>query len=458
MGSAITVTEDITNNTGITGLIIKSDASGYGSLISESGTPPSTVESYISQGAWHQVACPTDAGNTSDFYDVSNDAWFLKHTESTDKWTYITNIDSTISMNQGFDYWVTTSKTLEFTGNLTKVDQYPVLAYSGGNSDQGWNLLGNPFTSALNWGNPNWGDNDIGTVYVWDGTVGTSGNYVSHNGDAGTLTDGTIPMGQGFFVKANSAGSFKIPKAARFHSNQPFYKSNNNTDPTQYVHLQLNANGHINTVVVGFPENGTDSFDYRGDADKLYSSSETPQLFAVENNKELCINANAPLTEGESKTVPLHLVQVIDGEYSLTISKLDQLEDVFITLEDVKTNMMQDLRELPVYSFTASSNDEAERFLLHFAWSPNGIDDNFEGATSNIQIYSYGKDIYIRSTYNAINQNGDVFIYDLMGREIIQKKVVGTELLKIPVNTTNNYLVVKVVNEGSTKTQKVYIK
>ena len=84
--------------------------------------------------------------------------------------------------------------------------------------------------------------------------------------------------------------------------------------------------------------------------------------------------------------------------------------------------------------------------------------EDMENVSSNINIYAYGKDVYIRSSENAINQSGEVAIYDLMGRKLVQQKIASTELVKIPVNITNAYLVVKVVKTGSTKTQKVYIK
>ena len=54
--------------------------------------------------------------------------------------------------------------------------------------------------------------------------------------------------------------------------------------------------------------------------------------------------------------------------------------------------------------------------------------------------------------------NPNVFVYDLMGRELVQKEIEGSELIKFPVNTSNNYVVVKVVKESSTEIQKVYIK
>ncbi|RLD40513.1 MAG: hypothetical protein DRI89_11845, partial [Bacteroidetes bacterium] len=145
------------------------------------------------------------------------------------------------------------------------------------------------------------------------------------------------------------------------------------------------------------------------------------------------------------------------GEQKL-IANFSYFTGANVTLEDLKTGDTQNLSENGTYSFTGSKDDSPERFLLHFAWSPDGIGDEFEDVSSNINIYAYDNKIYIRSSEEAINQSGKVYVYDLMGRELAQHTIEGTELIKFPVNITNNYVVVKVVKDGSTKTQKVYIK
>ncbi|MCF6341334.1 MAG: G8 domain-containing protein [Bacteroidales bacterium] len=454
-GAELTVAEDVINTVGNAGLIIQSDNTGSGSLIFASGTPAATVQCYVDAGAWHQVSSATDATNTSDFYETGNDSWLVNHTESTNAWTYIINTDSALSQNQGFDYWVTTARTVAFTGNLTATDQSPSLAYSGSASTQGWNLLGNPFSSAIDWDAGSWGTNISGTVYIWDAAF-NGGDYRTWNGATGDLTDGIIPSGQGFFVQATSAGSFTIPEAARIHSAQSFYKSANDSEPTQYVRIQLDGNGYGNTVYVGFPENGTDGFDYKGDATKLYSSTESPQIFVVENEKELCINANAPLTVN-GKTVPLYLVQVIEGDYTLTISDLEQLPGAAVLLEDLKTGVTHDFNQSAQYSFTASPDDNPARFNLHFTGTPNGIGDDYEMG-SGINIYASQKTVYIRSTDEVANQPGMVYVYDLMGRMIAQKDLQKGELIQLTVNLNNSYAIVKVVKEGKIKTGKVFIK
>ena len=58
----------------------------------------------------------------------------------------------------------------------------------------------------------------------------------------------------------------------------------------------------------------------------------------------------------------------------------------------------------------------------------------------------------------AANQDGKVYVYDLMGRELMHQNITRGELVKLNVNTRNNYVVVKVIKEGFVKTGKVFIK
>ncbi len=451
---SLTVSGALTNNGTIT---IESTASGTGSLIFGSGTPSATVQRYFTDNMWHIVTPVTTGVTVLDFHWFDTpQSWLLTHDESDNSWTYITALSTALNVGQGYMVWLDdntkSDATTTMTGNLQSADLAPSLAYT--DAAHGLNLIGNPFTCAIDYDLGTWGSNTSGFVYVWDNAFNSGDYRVSGT----SLTDNIIPEGQGFFVDATSAGAFTIPAAARVHSTQAFYKSGNNTaGADKHVRIQLDGNGYGNTLYVGFPDIGTDGTDYKGDARKIYSATDVPQLFAVENNIELCVNANKPLIEGESKTVPLHLVQIVDGEYSLSISDLDQLEYNSIRLEDVKTGITQDFIKFPSYTFTASSNDNPERFLLHFAWSPDGLGEDHE-QNSNIQIFSSGSEVCIRSTEEAINQKGMVIIYDLMGRELLRQSIEKSELVRIPLNISNNYIVVKVVKDRLLKTEIVFFK
>ena len=454
-GSSVSITGTATLGADEKFTIQSSSVSFTGSVIFSSA-PANTinVKRYFTAAEWHQFGVPVSGLTANDMYlSDSPEVWLNTFDEASNSWSYITDLSTGLSQNKAYMYWIDglADQTITYTGNITASDQTPSLTTSGNS----WNALSNPFTSALDWDEGTWGSNTSGTVYVWDQDFDADGEYITWNGTAGNLSGGIIPLGQGFFVEATSAGSFTIPQAARVHDSQAYYKSTNDEDSSQYVSIRLEGMTHANNVFIGFPENGTEEFDYRGDATKLFSSTESPQLFIVENGLDLSTNSNPPLTD-EGRTIPLHLIQIVDGNYTITLSDLDQLPNTIITLEDLQTGSIQDLNQNPVYSFSASSNDNPQRFLLHFISSPEGIGESHELA-SNIKIYSYGSDICIRSTNEAINQLGQVFVYDLLGREIIVQHIARGEIILIPTNLCNTYVIVKVVKERTVITKKILL-
>ena len=444
----------LTVNSGAT-LTIKSAEIGSGSLIVNSTVTNKgiiSVERYFIDNSWHFVSPSTTGVTANDFY--WNDApksWLTYYSESTGEWTYNTELNTTMPIGQGWSVWLDTetktSATTIMTGDIRTTDLPVTLS----KSSTGWNLIGNPYTSAIDWDEGTWGSNTTGTVYVWDNDY-NGGDYRTWNGSAGDLINGVIPMSQGFFVQATSSGSFTIPAASRVHSSG-FYKTDNESP---YVKLQMNFENYGNTIFIGFPENGTSQFDYKGDASKYNSYNDLPQIYVLENGKKLSTNALAPLTE-ESRAIPLHLDQVVDGEYKFTLSQIDQLPNVNITLEDLKTEITQDLIIEPIYTFTASAGDEINRFLLHFKSNAFGIDQSIDVENPMVEIYSYAKRIYIRSKGIAATESGQIEIFSISGQLINKQTISAKTLISIPANTTNNYLLVKLTKASEVTIKKVFI-
>lgn len=77
-------------------------------------------------------------------------------------------------------------------------------------ASQGWNLVGNPYPSAIDWDAAAWTKTNLDdAMYIWDPTNGTSGSYYAYVfgiSSDGRANGSIIPSGQGFFVKANAAG------------------------------------------------------------------------------------------------------------------------------------------------------------------------------------------------------------------------------------------------------------
>ncbi len=73
----MTVTGTFTNEAGISGVVIKSDATGTGSLIINTTSSSITAERYLTQGKWHYIAEPvndTRIFNTAGFLNLTGGA------------------------------------------------------------------------------------------------------------------------------------------------------------------------------------------------------------------------------------------------------------------------------------------------------------------------------------------------------------------------------------------------
>ena len=455
---------NLTINSGAT-LTIQSTVAGTGSLIT-AGTFTNngtfTVERYLTDAAWHFVAPSTTNVTANDFYwNEAPICWLTAHNESDNSWTYNTDLATSMPLGKGWSVWVDNATkspaTVSMTGDIQTTDLTVNLVKSG----NGWNLIGNPFTSAIDCDAINWASASrvpftTGTQYVWDNNF-NGGDYRTWNGTTGTLIDGIIPISQAFFVQAFSPGNLSIPTTARVHSATDIYKSPTNKGESPYVRLQLDFENHGNTVFIGFPENGTDYFDYKGDATKIYSNDEFPQIYTVEDGLKLSTNALAPIN-GESKTVPLQLDQVVDGAYTFTLLQLENLPDMMVSLEDLQTGTIHNLVNNPVYTFNASTGDDMSRFLLHFKSATFGINEDLSNENEYMNIYTANNSIYIGSKGAAVHESGNVEIYSIIGQKLLDQKINAGTLIRIPFNANNSYLVVRVKKPSGTVVKKVFTK
>ena len=89
---------------------------------------------------------------------------------------------------------------------------------NGAPEGSGWNLLGNPFDTAIDW-DLGWTRVDVSnSVYVWDAAY-LGGGYRVWNGSVGSLADGVIPRGLAFWARASTpTAELRVPADARILS------------------------------------------------------------------------------------------------------------------------------------------------------------------------------------------------------------------------------------------------
>ncbi|MEA5108851.1 hypothetical protein SDC9_14907 [bioreactor metagenome] len=405
------------------------------------------VQRYFANSDFHFLSSPVTNINFGTVFPLNQDAvWAREYDEPSGDWVNLFVYDF-MEVGKGYSIEMTEPQMALFPGVFNSNDVTKTLSYQnmGGDPDRaGWNLLGNPFQSAISW-NAMVGIMPAAVVeaavYVWDGA-----QYVSWNGFVGELTDGIIPAQNGFFVKAMvDQEIFNIPLSARVHSNIPFYKSN----LANLLKLRANGNSFSDAAFIRFNEAATPLFDGQHDAYKLWGLSNAPQLYSIVPGDVLSIN-ELPFEGNE--VVNLGFRCGVGGTYSITASGMESFSaSTPVMLEDLKLNTIQDLRQNPVYNFTYNTSDNENRFRLHFK-AATGINDPSLGG---ISVYSYNHTVVITNTTGLA---GDVRIYDLAGRELINTNIGSQMTTRIPMQAVIGTYIVKVITEKGTVNHKVFIR
>jgi len=146
------------SNTAETGLILLSDETGTGSLIFNTPNIAATVQRYLSDGVNHFIGAPVDGVTAGDlFFDNDPKVYLYRYNENTGDWTSIVDMNTPLVPGKGYSVYVTAeggkaNVTAEFKGNLQATDVLlsgDALTYTVESPYPGYNLISNPFSSAL---------------------------------------------------------------------------------------------------------------------------------------------------------------------------------------------------------------------------------------------------------------------------------------------------------------------
>ncbi|MBN2663381.1 MAG: T9SS type A sorting domain-containing protein [Bacteroidales bacterium] len=363
------------------------------------------------------------------------------------------------------------------------VSYSPAVSYTlndntGGAGDfyDGWNLIGNPYQSALDWDDPSWTRTNISnTVYLWDGD---NGNYVYHFRSADDHIAGTgqtlnsdpnaryIPAMQSFMVKATAVSPvLSIPAAARVHNNNQMYKDNNDVADFDYVKLQIaNSDNHFDQTIVRIIDDAQilENLD-EYDAYKAFATTVgLPQLSSLIDNNgvetPLAINSLPADFQTENQIIPLSVVAKQSGDFTFSAIEINtKYLSTFYLIDQTNDQVVYiDLLKNPEYTIFIEQGEYRDRFFLLANYnSANDIENVFTKNTSDISIHSYNKFLYL-TIANIDNLNGTVYLYDALGRSVFSKIATSTyneyELNSLPTgtyfvkyNTENEVITKKIV-------------
>ncbi|NOX48846.1 MAG: T9SS type A sorting domain-containing protein [Chlorobi bacterium] len=426
--------------------IIRSNAGGSGSFINN-GTfsyGSATVERYYAGSEWHLISSPISDAVSGMFTGL----YLQYHDESDNLYHDITPTNVPLDPGTGYALWNNSSSTAEFIGTLNTgtigAPNTVQRTATGGNS--GWNLVGNPFCSAIDWdAATGWTKTNIDNATYRHVNSATWATYVGGVGTNG----GTryIAMGQGFFVSVSDPGSggpfpvmgtLQSTEAVKVHLNTTaFYKDG----ISDFVRLEVSGNGYTDETVIRLLEGTTVGFDGDWDAHKIFGYVDEVGQIYTNQDQPLSINALPFGTE----SVPLG---VKAGENSLFAISVTESSDIdIILLEDTETGTFTNLKNNS-YNFGYVVGENDDRFILHL----NSLTDIPDNKASGVNIFAYGNEIHLEAPYGI---DGKIKVYNITGQLISQKQINGkSETIKIAGTGT---FIVKVVYSNSVVTEKVTI-
>ena len=436
-GSKITISGLLQNNAGQDGLNVQSSAEGTASLIHNTSGVPATVQRYVpGPSAWHLVAAPVNNATAN----VFQGAYLQYYTEALATWIDIVDPGEGMEVAQGYAFWGTSEKDAlyTFTGNLNNGDlsisTTQLYEDPGDHQYYGWNLLGNPYPSAIDWALL---DDDWGAIYYWDHANDRYASWVNGSGTNG----GTqyVPPMQGFFV-SSTGNDFEIGNTNRTHDGASAYFKNGQP---YHIILQASNGDYSDEVFIRFSNEATSGFDHRFDAWKLLSyNKEIGQLYSFSEGKKLSIDVRP-----ECEVIQLGFRSGKNAAFSFLLKEISDIPKAI--LEDTKTGIFHNLQS-GCYEFFYDTLDIEKRFKLHL--NAVGIEESIN-QQCNILIYTSGQEIFIKGA-----EKGKVMIFDIMGRIVFEKNISGNQLNTILVNLNVGVYLVMVINGENVVTEKVFVK
>ena len=446
-------------------LILKSDITRTASFIDHGITGSGTIkiERHLSPNAWHYISSPVSNATAGMF---SGDYLMTSDPSTLSGWSgWIVNATTPLEVMRGYACWKPAGNSAfeAFTGNLNTGDQtFVVNNDNGSGTFEGWHLIGNPFSSAIDLSAAiDWGTFE-NTAYFWNQSDTTPNSYnIEGNYDVYPVFGawGThnqyVPATQGFFIHNPSGNtSLTIPASARVHNSTAFLKCARSVTNGLLISVISQINHCIDKISIHFDPNTTQGYDPGYDAYKLWGLSKAPQLFMKIG--DLNVTCNSLPFDKKNMMIPLGFKCDLNGQYILMVDSIGTFtSNIAIWLEDLKLMATQDLKLNSSYLFTYDPHDDPMRFILHFDNATFGLTDSKN--IPSVQIYSYGNCIYIKSQ-DGLLQEGKVFVYDLIGKELFYSALSNTSLNKIIPNKKEGYYLVKVITNNGMQFGKVFLK
>jgi fibronectin-binding autotransporter adhesin len=360
--------------------------------------------------------------------------------------------------------------TVNLSGQVNNGTMIPATLFNSNRTyTQGFNLMGNPYPSPIDWDSPDgWIriniDNaiyyfDAGGADQWTGTYSTYINGISSNGVANNI----IPAMQGFFIHVSN-GSFPIAATyimtndVRVNNLSPIFhkKITSETRPLLRLMAKFDQEGVSgDPMVIYFDPHATMAFDKDQDALKLHNTDYTvPNLYALSTDQMQLSIDGIPDPSDIMTAVPLGIK--IDNGGWVNIHLSDIINMPFgecIYLVDSLTGMHQNLVTRPDCRVHLDKGANENRFFIVF--SPHDL--RYKPSPDELfRVYSARNRLFVYFNVSN-NEKIDLGIHDMLGREVYQTELYGNGYHELDISVCTGVYLVTLNSAEGILTKKVFL-
>lgn len=372
------------------------------------------------EDGWYFIASPakTAIGPSMDNGLLSNEYDLYRYFENDYTWHNYKKNTFPLSNSWGYLYANNTNNTLIFGGTMLAANAEVTvenLSYASPYAPlKGFNLMGNPFTHNLNFGEITLGETPVTTYYM-----------VENGAEIVPIQLSTTPIkpGRGFIVQVDSEGQDLVFNPS----------AKGNTSKVGYISIAAGNDVFTDKAFIQMGGGNT--------LRKMTLAENTPKVYVQQGDYNYAV-ANVTASEN---MIPVAFEAVENGTYTITVD-VKGIETNYLHLIDNLTGADIDLLATPSYSFEAKTSDYASRFRLVF--NANG---SSTGSEAEVFAFYDGREWVIANTDEATLQ-----VVDMLGRVLSSETISGNATINI--NQPAGVYVMRLMNGEHVKVQKVVVR
>jgi len=441
--------------TATNGVTLQSDATGTATLVDNTTNAPqaitATVQQYVEAGRNWYMSIPLASGASSLLnrgtsvvcYDEPSGTWIAPAANTLNKLRGYVQVATSSPSVTG------TTGTVDFTGVVNTGAHSITLSRTAGKT--GFNLVGNPYPSYLDW-NMVTRTNVLPTMWyrTKEGGVYKFYTFVA-NGSAGvgspaSVTNNIPPM-QAFWVRVATEGTGNIAVDNNMRSHKDvsgnIMKAPSQT-PQQLLRLQVSNGTNTDETVLYFNANASDSFDQYDAQKRSNEDPVIPEIFTQIGNEQLVINGLNSLKYNTE--IPLGFSTEQANSFSISANEMTNFESGtrVILIDKLNPSVETELTNGAAYNFSAPITAATTgRFSLLFRalGVATSIDNEhklnsqvFVNAANQITIIAPEKSNY--AIYNAVGQQVENGVTTAKQQTVNCKINTGVYIVKVGNQST----------------------